>query len=98
MRPKWLVALAVVLAIVVCGSVVAGPRRPQESGDPDIYEGARPRDGAPRERLVADQTVVITIDIPFCHRLIYVTQERTLRLNTSLDRVSATSERAFRKR
>lgn len=98
MRPKWLIALAVVLAIVLCGSVVAGPRRPQDFGDPDIYEGARPRDGAPRERLVTDQTTVITVDIPFCHKLIFVRQERTLRLNTSLERVSATSERAFRKR
>ena len=98
MRPKWLVALAVVLAIVICGSVVAGPRRPQDSGDPDIYEGARPRDGSPRERLIADQTTIVTIDIPFCRGLIFVRQERTLRLNTSLERVSATSERAFRKR
>jgi hypothetical protein len=98
MRPKWLIALAVVLAIVLCGSVVAGPRRPRESGDPDIYEGARPRDGAPRERLVGDQTTVITITVPFYHKLIYVRQERELRLNTSLERVSATSESAFRKR
>jgi hypothetical protein len=41
MRLVWLVALAVILALVVATSVVAGPSRPA-GGDPDIWERSRP--------------------------------------------------------
>jgi hypothetical protein len=41
MKFKWLVALAVILAIVWVGGVAAGPSRPA-GGDPDIWERAKP--------------------------------------------------------
>lgn len=77
MKPRHLVVFAVILAIVLCGSVVAGPKRPYDSGDPDIYEGARPRDRAPRERLVSDSSTCLIIEIPFCHSLICLRWECT---------------------
>lgn len=95
MRPKWVIALAVVLAVMLCGSVAAGPKAPKYGGDPDIYEGARPKDKAPREVIAEDPATCFTVDLPFGYRLTYSTQERTLRLFTVPGKVSATSGSAL---
>jgi hypothetical protein len=56
MKPLWVIALAVVLALVWCGGVVAGPKRPQW-GDPDIVEGMRVRGTSVSVRIVDSWTV-----------------------------------------
>jgi hypothetical protein len=95
MKPTWVIALAVVLAVLLFGSVTAGPKIPKYGGDPDIYEGARPKDKAPREVIADDPGTCVTVDLPFGYRLVYTRQERTLRVFTVPGKVSATSGRSL---
>jgi hypothetical protein len=93
MRPTQAVAFAVILAIVLCGTVAAGPRRPQDAGDPDIYEGTRPRDRAVRERLISESPSYLIFEIPFCHSLISVRWGCTQKLKKIPGRMPAAPER-----
>lgn len=91
MRPRWLIALVLILALALCGSVVAGPKCPQY-GDPDIYEGMRPKDESPRARLLeAASLQVVIIDLPYLGRIFVVQQERDNRQLKMPTRFSAVS-------
>ena len=81
MTPKWLIAFAVVLTLVFCGSTLAGPK-PLDHGDPDIFEGTRPKGRIPRERIAEDTgPILIVLDVPIYHRFIQVRREHERRLD-----------------
>jgi hypothetical protein len=89
MTPKWLIAFAVVLALVFSGSALAGPKAPYW-GDPDIFEGIRPKDQIPREQMSGDTGPdLIVIDVPIYHRFIQVQRERERRLDPVPRRIPA---------
>jgi hypothetical protein len=81
MTPRWLIALAVVLALAFCGSALAGPKSPYW-GDPDIFEGTRPKGWIPREQIAEDAgPILIVLDVPIYHRYIQVRREQEPRLD-----------------
>ena len=83
MTPKWLIAFAVVLTLVFCGSTLAGPK-PLELGDPDIFEGTRPKDRpvSASEQMAEDAgPVLIILDVPIFHRFIQIRREHERRLD-----------------
>lgn len=63
MKFKLLVALALILAFVWAGAVMAAPTKPA-GGDPDIWERARPNPPSTSIRTVVPQAkVMVTIDV-----------------------------------
>jgi hypothetical protein len=98
MRARWLIALVLILALALCGSVVAGPKCPQY-GDPDIYEGMRPKGETPRARLLeAESLRVVIIDLPYLGRIFVVQQERDNRQFKVSTRFSAVLGKEFIRR
>ena len=98
MKPKWLIALALVLVLALSGGLTAGPKNPNY-GDPDIYEGMRPRDETPQFRLLESvSSQVLILNLPYVARIVVVHQERDesqVRVRTRVPAVSG--KRWFRK-
>jgi hypothetical protein len=98
MKPKWLIALALVLVLAFSGSAVAGPKNPNY-GDPDIYEGMRPKDETPQFRFLETvSSQVLILNLPYVARIVVVNQERDERQIRVPTRVPAVSgKRRFHK-
>jgi hypothetical protein len=95
MTPRWLIAFAVVLALMFCGSALAGPKNPYW-GDPEIFEGVRPKDRIIHEKVSGEGGLhLIVVDVPIYRKYIQVRHERTQRLDKVpiLGRNSAASKR-----
>ena len=91
MTPKRLIAFAVVLTLAFCGSVLAGPKF---WGDPDIFEGIKPKDHTPREQISGDAgPSLIVIDVPIYHRLIQIQRESQQRRDPVPRRISAVTNK-----
>jgi hypothetical protein len=80
MTPRWLIAFVVVLALAFCGSALAGPKSPYW-GDPDIFEGTRPKGRTPGEHISGDAgPILILFDVPIIHRFIQIRGEHERKL------------------
>jgi hypothetical protein len=74
MRPTWFIALAVVFALVLCGSAVAGPKHPN-IGDPDIVEGIRTRDELTPTKAGESPEAPLLFDFSFLGKVFRIEQE-----------------------
>ena len=92
MKIQFCILLLLLLALVLCNGVVAGPKYPN-FGDPDIVEGMRPRDGGSQVELCCSPGVQIVVDIPLLGRVFINWQEQRDQLRKMAERLPA----AFKK-
>jgi hypothetical protein len=72
----------------MCGSVVAGPKRPVW-GDPDIVEGMRANGGPSQMQLWASPDTQLVVDIPLLGRVWFNWQEQRDQLRKMAERLPA---------
>lgn len=88
MKVRLCILLFLLLALVVCGGVVAGPKYPS-FGDPDIVEGMRPRDGGSQIQLCYSPETQLVVDIPLLGRVFINWQEQRDQLRKMAERLPA---------
>ena len=86
--------IALLLALVWCGGVAAGPKAPNY-GDPDIYEGIRTNSGGSQCELTGSPTTQMVFDVPLLGRVAISWQEQSLNLRKMAERLPAASETAI---
>jgi hypothetical protein len=86
------ILLSLLLALVLCGGVVAGPKYPNY-GDPDIVEGMRSRDGPSQMQFCCSPGTRLVVDIPLLGRVWVNWQEQRDQLRKMAERLPA----AFKK-
>jgi hypothetical protein len=86
------ILLSLLLALVLCGGVVAGPKYPNY-GDPDIVEGMRAKDGPSQTQLCYAPEMQLVVDIPLLGRVWINWQEQRDQLRKMAERLPA----AFKK-
>jgi hypothetical protein len=87
-KVKLCILLALLLALVCCGGAVAGPKH-ISSGDPDIYEGMRSKDGPTQLQLGNPEEPDLVVDIPLLGRIVINRQEQAYHLRKVFERLSA---------
>ncbi len=91
LKPKWFIPFALLLALSLSVSVMAGPRH--SHGDPDIVEGIKTKEGVRQVQLLSAPQTVYIIDLPFLGRIVIFRQaQRDVQDNLS-KRLSAASTR-----
>jgi hypothetical protein len=88
-KPKWFIPFTLLLALVLSTSLMAGPRR--DSGDPDIVEGIKARDGVRQVQLLSAPQSPIILNIPFLGRIVIVRQAQRDAQDNLSKRLSAAS-------
>ncbi len=88
MKMRLCILLFLLLALAVCGGVVAGPKYPN-FGDPDIVEGMRPRDGNSQMQLCCSPETQLVVDIPLLGRVFINWQEQRDQLRKMAERLPA---------
>jgi hypothetical protein len=91
-KTRLCILLSLLLALVLCGGVVAGPKYPNY-GDPDIVEGIRAKDGASQVELTASPETQLVVDIPLLGRVCINWREQRDQLRKMAERLPA----AFKK-
>ena len=86
------ILLSLLLALMLCGGVVAGPKYPNY-GDPDIVEGIRTRDGSSQAQLISSPGTQLVVDIPLLGRVCINWREQRDQLRKMAERLPA----AFKK-
>ncbi len=93
MKTRLCILLCLLLSLILCGSVAAGPKHPSY-GDPDIVEGMRGRDGGCSQvQLCCSSETQLVVDIPLLGRVFINWEEQRLQLRKMAERLPA----AFRK-
>jgi hypothetical protein len=93
MKPKVFIVLALLLALMLSGELLAGPRRPQW-GDPDIVEGIKTKGGVRQQQVRFSSPAPIVIDIPFLGRIVLARQDRRETQGKLIQRLPAASKGA----
>jgi hypothetical protein len=88
LKLKLCTVVVLLLALVCCGLVMAGPSYPNY-GDPDIYEGVRKNDGGYHRQLGSGDEPDLVIDVPFLGRLVINWQEQGNHLRKMAERLPA---------
>lgn len=90
MKPRLFVVLALLLALGLASSVLAGPRNPRW-GDPDIVEGIKTKGKTPREQVSNSPQMTLVLDIPIVGRIVFLRQEQREMPETVAKRLPAAS-------
>jgi hypothetical protein len=88
LKTKLCILIALLLALLLCSGAVAGPKRPNY-GDPDIYEGVRPRDGVSQWKFGPMPDIDLVIDIPLLGRVVIHRHEQGYHLRKVAERLPA---------
>ena len=88
LKTRLCILMALLLALVWCGGVEAGPKFPNY-GDPDIVEGVRVKDGASQWQLNSPPQMQTVIDIPLLGRIVISWQEQRYHLRKMAERLPA---------
>lgn len=91
LKPRRSIPFALLLALLLSVSVVAGPRH--SHGDPDIVEGLKSKDGISQVQLLSAPQAVYVIDLPFLGRILIVRQAQRDSQDIMSKRLSAASTR-----
>jgi hypothetical protein len=91
LKLRLCILIALLLALVCCGGVVAGPKHPNY-GDPDIYEGVRTNNGPLLDQLGVPDEPDLVIEIPWLGRIVIKRQEQDYHLRKTAERLPAASE------
>jgi hypothetical protein len=82
------ILIALLLALVWCGGVAAGPKYPNY-GDPDIVEGVRVKGGASQWQLSSPPQTQMIFDIPLLGRVLISWQKQGYHLRKMEQRLPA---------
>ncbi len=96
LKTNWFIPFALLLALVLSTSVMAGPRH--SNGDPDIVEGIKARDGINQVQLLSAPQAPVIIDIPFLGRIVIIRQAQRETQDSTSKRLSAASPRTRKHR
>lgn len=88
MKIRLCIMLFLLLALVLCSGVAAGPKYPS-FGDPDIVEGMRPRDGDSLMQLCCSSGTQLVVDIPLLGRVFINWEEQRDQLRKMAERLPA---------
>ena len=75
LKPKWIVAFALLLVLGLASSILAGPKRPQW-GDSDIVEGIKQRIRVPRVQVYSSPPAPLVVYVPVVGRIVLLGQEQ----------------------
>jgi hypothetical protein len=88
LKLKWPILLTLLIALMWCGGVVAGPKYPSY-GDPDIVEGSRHRDKPSPRLLSGTPEGPLVIEIPFLGKIVLERQGQREQLRKKAGRLPA---------
>jgi hypothetical protein len=87
-KNRLCILVSLLLAIALCGGVVAGPKHPTY-GDPDIVEGIRSKDEPSQTEFCSSPETLMVVDIPLLGRVFINWQEQRDQLRKMAERPPA---------
>jgi hypothetical protein len=88
LKMKLCIVVTLLLVMVCCGCVVAGPKNPTY-GDPDIYEGTRGKGNVSQWELHDQMGSDLVIEIPWLGRIVVKRQGQGYHLRKMAERLPA---------